>query len=88
MKREPYLVRWRSETLTQRWSLYLSLGDRATARKVLASFAAMSLTDALREAALFSMDAHFEEAFASLDRHCDALPAQSDTGSSRRQGSH
>ena len=60
--------------LTERWSRYLSLGDRAAARKSLEEFHDGELAGALREAALFSMDARFDEAFASLERHRDAFP--------------
>jgi TolB-like protein/DNA-binding winged helix-turn-helix (wHTH) protein len=60
--------------LIQRWSLYLSLGDRAAARKSLEEFRGSELSEALREAMLFSMDAHYDKAFAALERHCDAFP--------------
>ncbi len=52
----------------QCWSLYMALGDRATARHVLTEFRGYELADALSEAATLSMDARFEAAFAALDR--------------------
>lgn len=58
----------------QLWITYLSLGDRAAALKSLEDLRGNELKDILREAALHSMDGRFDEAFASLDRHCDDFP--------------
>jgi len=58
----------------QLWSVYLSLGDRAAARQSFEDLRGNELADILREAALHSMDGRFDEAFASLDRHCDDFP--------------
>ena len=58
----------------QCWSTYMSLGDKSGARNALQIFSEDDVTNALREAASFSMDARFEQAFESLDRRRKDFP--------------
>jgi DNA-binding winged helix-turn-helix (wHTH) protein/Tfp pilus assembly protein PilF len=58
----------------QLWSLYLSLGDRVAAQRVLEGLNGGEVFNILREAMQYSMDERVDDAFAFLNRHCDEFP--------------
>lgn len=58
----------------QLWGIYLSLGDKVAAGRVLDGLQGDTFAETLRDAARFLMDAHYVQAFATLERHCDDYP--------------
>ncbi len=56
------------------WGLLQSLGDSDDARKVLEGFCCNDVAEALRSAALLTMDRHYPEAFQTLERQRKQFP--------------
>ena len=57
----------------QLWSIYMSMGDRASAGQWL-DFGSLPMEKVLSDAARFAMDGRYDQAFAILDRHRKDFP--------------